>query len=83
MATLGGGLLGGLFWKKVSRVQIAVVPEVPASWKALAGAGFWISWMGSSTNNKALSAEEVAGIGKVEGRNWTVLPKRVPLVAGT
>ena len=45
VATLGGGSLGGLVQKKVSRVRIAVVPEVPTSWKALAGAGFLISWM--------------------------------------
>ena len=31
VATLGGGLLGGLVQKKVLRVQIAVVPEVPIS----------------------------------------------------
>ena len=83
MATLGGGLLGCLVWKKVSRVQIAVVPEMPTSWKALAGAGFLISWMRSLTSKEALSAEEVTGMGNVEGRNWTVLPKRLPLVAGT
>ena len=41
-ATLGGGSVGGLVEKKVSRVQMAVVPEVPTSWKALAGAGFLI-----------------------------------------
>ena len=46
-------------------------------------AGFWISWMRSLTSNEALSTEEVASMGKAEGRNWTVLPKRVPLVAGT
>ena len=45
VATLGGGLLEGLVWKKVSRVRMAVVPEVPTSWKALAGAGFLISWI--------------------------------------
>ena len=83
VATLGGGSLGGLVRKNVSRVRIAVVPEVPTLWKALAGVGFWIPWMRSSTSKEALSAEEVAGIGKAEGRNWTVLPKRVPLVAGT
>ena len=68
---LGGGSLEGLVRKKVSRVQIAVVPEVPASWKAPAGAGFLISWMRSSTSNEALTAEEVVGMGNVEGRNLT------------
>ena len=77
VATLGGGSLGSLVRKK------AVVPEVPMSWKALAGAGFLISWMRSSTSREALSAEEVADMGKVDGINWTVFPKRVPLVAGT
>ena len=43
--------------------------------EALAGAG-------SSTSNEALSMDEVAGMGNVEGRNCTVLPKRVPLVSG-
>ena len=83
VATLGGESLGGLVWKKVSRVQIAVVPEVSILWKALTGAGFWISWMRSSTSKEALSAEEVTGMGNVEGRNWTVFRKPVPLVAGT
>ena len=83
VATLEGGSLGGLVWKKVSRMRITVVPEVPTSWKALAGAGFLISWMRSSTSKEALLAEEVVGMGKVDGRNWTVLPKHVPLVAGT
>ena len=83
VATLGGESLGGLVRNKVSRVQIAGVPEVPTLWKALAGAGFWILWMRFLTSNEALSAEEVAGMGKVEGRNCTVFPKRVPLVGGT
>ena len=82
-ATLGGGSVGGLVEKKVSRVRMAVVPEVPTSWKALAGAGFLISWMRSSTSKEALSAEEVAGMGKIDGINWTVFPKRVLLVVGT
>ena len=82
-ATLGGGYLGNLVLKKVSRVQISVVPEVPTLGKAPTGAGFLISWMRALTSNEALSTEEVAGIGKVEGRNWTVFPKRVPLVVGT
>ena len=75
--------MGGLVRKKVSMVRIAVVPEVPTLWKALAGAGFLILRMRSSTSKEALSAEEVVGMGKVDGRNWTVFPKRVPLVAGT
>ena len=82
-ATLGGGSVGGLVQKKVSRVRIAVVPDVPISWKALAGTGFLISWIRSLTSNEAWSAEEVAGIVNGDGRNWTVFPKRVPLVAGT
>ena len=81
--TLGGGSVGGLAEKKVSRVRMAVVLEVPISWKALAGVGCLISWMRSSTSKEALSAEEVAGMGKVDGINWTVFPKRVPLVVGT
>ena len=56
---------------------------MPISWKALAGVEFLISWMRSSTSMEALSADEVAGIEKVDGRNLTVLPKRVPLVART
>ena len=83
VATLGGGSMGGLVRKKVSGVRIAVIPDVPTSWKALAGAGFLISLMRSLTSKEALSAEEVAGMGKVDGRNWTVFPKRVPLVVGT
>ena len=83
MATLGGESLRGLVLKKVSRVQMAVVLEVLTSWKALARAGYQISWMRSSTSNEALLADEVAGMGKVEGRNWTVLPNHVPLAAGT
>ena len=42
-ATLGGGSVGGVVLKNVSRVRMAVVPDVPTSWKALAGAGFLIS----------------------------------------
>ena len=72
-----------MVWKKVSRERIAVVPEVPTSWKALAGVRFLISWMRSSTSKETLSTEEVAGMGKVDRRNWTDFPKRVPLVAGT
>ena len=83
MATLGGGLLGGLVGKKVSRVRRAEVLEKPTSSKALAGAGCLISWMRSLTSIEALLVDEVAGMGKVEGRIWTVLPKRVPLVVGT
>ena len=83
MDTLGGRSLGGLVLKKVSTVQMAVVPEVPTLWKALTRTGYLISWMRSSTINSALLADEVAGMGKVEGRNWTVLPKHVPIVAGT
>ena len=83
MATLRGGLLGGLVLKKVSRVRMAVVPEVLTLWKALAKAGFLISLMRSLTSYEALSADEVAGMGKLEGRNWTVLLKRVSLVTGT
>ena len=75
--------MGGLVQKKVSRVRMVVVPDALTSWKALAGAGCLISWIRSSTSKEALSAEEVASMGKVDGRNWTVFPKRVPLVAGT
>ena len=83
LATLGDGSLGGLVWKKVSRVQRAEVLEEPTSWKALAGAGCLISWIMSSTSMEALSVDEVAGMRKVEGRNWTDLTKSVPLVAGS
>ena len=83
VATLGGGSLGALVRKKVLRVRIAVVPEVPPSFKALGWTGFWISWMRSSTSNEVLFAEEVAGMRIIEGRNWMVFPKRVPLVADT
>ena len=82
-ATIGDGSVGGLVEKTVSRVRMAVVPEVPTSWKALDGAGYLILWTRSSTSKEALSAEEVAGMGKVDGRNWTVFPKRVPLDVGT
>ena len=60
-----------------------MVPDAPISWKALAGAGFLILWTRSSTSKEALSAEEVAGMGEIDGRNWTVFRMRVPLVVGT
>ena len=78
MAPLGDGSLGGLVLKKVSRVRMAVVPEVPTLWKALAGAGCLILWMRSLMSNEALSADEVAGMGKVEGRSWTVCQSVCP-----
>ena len=82
-SNLGSGPLGGLDWKKLSRVQRAELVEVPISVKALAGAGYWISWMRSLTSIETLSADEVAGMVKVVGRNWTVFPKRVSQVTGS
>ena len=83
MPAIGGGSLGGLVVKKVLREQRAEVLEVTTLWKALAGAGCLISWTRSSTSIEALSVDEVAGMGEIEGRNWTALPKLVPLVART